>query len=85
MRILIAEDDAASLLILQAAVEQLGHECLTADDGLKAWAFLETSAVDVVISDWMMPGLDGIELCRRVMPLARSAEPLRLSKAVFAA
>ncbi len=71
MRILIAEDDEASLLILQVAVEQLGHECLTADDGLKAWALLETTVVDVVISDWMMPGLEGIELCRRVRAQAR--------------
>lgn len=71
MRILIVEDDAASLLVLQAEIEQLGHECLTADDGLQAWELLQTAAVDVVVSDWMMPRLDGIELCRRVRAQSR--------------
>ncbi len=37
MRILIAEDDAVSRMILRRAVEQLGHECLAADDGTEAW------------------------------------------------
>lgn len=66
MRVLIAEDDAASSLILRTAVERLGHTSLAADDGVKAWEILQATAVDVVISDWMMPGLTGIELCRRV-------------------
>lgn len=72
MRILIVEDDAASLLILQAEIEHLGHECMTADDGLEAWELLQSAAIDVVISDWMMPKLDGIELCRRVRAQPRA-------------
>lgn len=67
MRVLLAEDDAVSLLILRRAVEKLGHECLTAEDGEKAWQmYQETPEIDVVISDWMMPGIDGLDLCRRV-------------------
>ena len=66
MRILIAEDDAVSRLILRRAVEQLGHECLAASTGNQAWeAFSSVEGIDVVISDWMMPGIDGVELCRR--------------------
>jgi two-component system, cell cycle response regulator len=67
LKILIAEDDAVSRKILQRAIEQLGHQCLCASDGNQAWEIFKRSAdLDVVISDWMMPGMDGIELCNRI-------------------
>jgi len=66
MRILIADDDATSRLMLEAIANKLGHECLTATDGSAAWSVLSTSGVDVLLTDWMMPGVDGTELCRRV-------------------
>ena len=67
MKILIAEDDAVSRKILRRAVEKIGHECLAAADGEEAWTlYKENPDLDVIISDWMMPGVDGLELCRRV-------------------
>src|ERR671935_899342 len=66
MNVLIAEDDAVTRLMLQRAVEHQGHACLVAQDGLQAWQLFQAHRVDVVISDWMMPLVDGIELCRRV-------------------
>lgn len=67
MRILIAEDDAVSRTILRRSVEKFGHECLVAEDGERAWELFQgTPEVEVIISDWMMPGIDGPELCRRV-------------------
>lgn len=66
MRILLAEDSAASRFLLQRAVEELGHECLVAEDGQQAWDAYKESLPEVVISDWMMPGLDGDELCRLI-------------------
>jgi two-component system chemotaxis response regulator CheY len=66
MRVLIAEDSAMGRLPLQRAVEMLGHTCLVATDGLSAWELFERDSPDVVISDWMMPGLEGPELCRRI-------------------
>ncbi len=67
MRVLIAEDEPVPRLILQSALEKFGHECLVAEDGLKAWEiFQNTREVDVVISDWIMPSVDGLELCRRI-------------------
>ena len=64
---MIAEDDAISRVILQKSVEKFGHECLVPEDGEKAWKlFQNTPEVNVVISDWMMPGIDGPEFCRRV-------------------
>ncbi len=72
MRVLIADDEATSLLILQSTLEDLGHAYTTATDGLQAWELLQTTAVDVVISDWVMPGIDGIELCRRLRAQPRA-------------
>ncbi len=67
MRVLIAEDDAVSRMILRRSVERLGHECLAAGDGVIALElYRNTPDIDLVISDWMMPGVDGLELCRLV-------------------
>ena len=72
MRILIAEDDTVSRTILRRAVEKIGHECLASADGEEAWSlYKENPDLDVIISDWMMPGVDGLELCRRVRNLDR--------------
>ena len=74
MRVLVAEDDAVSRIILRRAVEKFGHECLVAEDGERAWeTYLGGPDVDVVISDWMMPGIDGLELCRRIRGDGREA------------
>ena len=74
MKILLVEDDATSLLLLQAIVEHLGHECLVTNDGIDAWALLQSTSVEVVISDWMMPGLSGLQLCRHIRSDSRLAE-----------
>jgi len=66
MRILIADDDVTCRLVLQKTVEKLGHECVATTDGAEAWREFQTAPFDVVITDWMMPGLAGPELCRRV-------------------
>jgi len=66
VRVLIAEDGIAARLILEQAVLSLGHECLVAADGTEAWGLFQAQGADVVISDWGMPGIDGLELCRRV-------------------
>jgi diguanylate cyclase (GGDEF)-like protein len=66
MRVLAVDDDATTLQIVAAVVRAAGHECVTADDGNVAWEILSTSGADVLISDWRMPGVDGLELCRRI-------------------
>jgi diguanylate cyclase (GGDEF)-like protein len=66
MRILIADDDVTSRLLLEAIVTKLGHVCLVADDGATAWEQLSRGRIDVLLTDWKMPGIDGPELCRRV-------------------
>ncbi len=66
MKILVADDDMVSRLMLQAAVEGVGHECVVAEDGDQAWALFLECSPQVLITDRMMPGLDGLELCRRI-------------------
>jgi phosphoserine phosphatase RsbU/P len=66
MKILLADDSATSRHMAQRAVEALGHECRVTKDGLEAWTALQDFDAEVVISDWVMPEMDGEELCRRV-------------------
>jgi DNA-binding response OmpR family regulator len=66
MKILVVEDDPIATAVLQALLMQLGHEVETAADGKEAWLQFLAAPRRVVISDWMMPGMDGLELCRRI-------------------
>ena len=66
MKILIAEDDPVSVKILQFTLQHYGHEVVTASDGAQAWEAFDRDPVRVIVSDWMMPGLDGLELCQKV-------------------
>lgn len=69
MHILIAEDDPLSRLLLRKAVERLGHRVSSAADGAEALHAYQDERPDVIISDWMMPELEGPEFCRRVRDL----------------
>ncbi|MDJ0522084.1 MAG: response regulator [Planctomycetota bacterium] len=73
MRILIADDQVIARRILEEAVGDLGHEVTVVCDGREAWDQLTATRYDVVISDWVMPRIDGIELCRRIR--GRKGEP----------
>ena len=66
MKILIAEDDPVSLKVLQLSLENAGHSVISAVDGDAAWAVFQSDPIRIIISDWMMPGTDGIELCKRI-------------------
>ena len=66
MKILIAEDDPVACAVLRQALRRLGHETVEAGDGAEALRMLEAEPVRVIVSDWMMPALDGLGLCRAV-------------------
>lgn len=66
MRILIAEDDFVSEKILQLTLEREGHEVVVARNGTEAWEAFDKEPVRVVVSDWMMPGLDGLEFVQKI-------------------
>ena len=65
MRILIAEDDATTLLLLEKTLEQWGYQIETATDGLQALQILEQNPPEMAILDWMMPYVSGVDVCRR--------------------
>jgi phosphoserine phosphatase RsbU/P len=76
MRILIAEDDATSRLVLVTVLKKWGHEVVVTCDGDQAWEALQAEDVPALaILDRMMPGVDGTELCKRARELDR-ANPL---------
>jgi diguanylate cyclase (GGDEF)-like protein len=66
MKILIAEDQPVAALHLRRTLEKMGHEAEVAPDGEAAWQRVRDGDVPLLISDWMMPRLDGLELCRRI-------------------
>lgn len=66
MRILIVDDNAISLEALRVALRAAGHDVQSAENGREALDIIRGGEHRLVISDWMMPEMDGIELCRRV-------------------
>jgi CheY-like chemotaxis protein len=72
MKVLVVDNDPLSRLVVQTAVERLGHEPTAAEAGEAAWRCFNHDKPDVLITDLMMPKLDGLELCRRVRADARS-------------
>jgi two-component system, cell cycle sensor histidine kinase and response regulator CckA len=66
MKVLIADDNDASCKLLRALLEADGHAVIVAVDGRKALELLELHPVDAIISDLLMPNLDGFRLCREI-------------------
>ncbi|HUR56322.1 MAG TPA: response regulator [Opitutaceae bacterium] len=66
MKILTVEDDAVARAVLKQALKRLGHDVVEAVDGESAWALMQEEPVRVVVSDWIMPRADGLDLCRRI-------------------
>jgi len=66
MDILVVDDDRISALKLRSLLERLGHGVAVTRDGVEGWGQIGERAPGLVISDWMMPGMDGPELCRRI-------------------
>lgn len=66
MEVLVAEDNRVTQNILKKILEQVGHEVITAKDGQEAWDLLQKNGVRMVVTDWMMPRMDGLTLCRKI-------------------
>jgi sigma-B regulation protein RsbU (phosphoserine phosphatase) len=64
VKILIVEDDGVARAVLKQALKRLGHDVVEAVDGESAWALLQDEPVRVIVSDWIMPKADGLDLCR---------------------
>jgi len=76
MKILIADDDLTSRVVLAQVLKHLGHEVVETEDGEQAWEALQApDAPRLAILDWVMPGLEGPELARRVRSLQQERSP----------
>jgi CheY-like chemotaxis protein len=64
--VLLVEDDPALRRYLEVVLQRAGHSILSAGDGLEAMKVLLNERVDVIVTDALMPNLDGYELCRFV-------------------
>lgn len=64
MRILIVEDEVGILQFLQQGLEEEGYTIITASDGEKALELLTNESFDLVLLDWMLPKLTGLEVCK---------------------
>ena len=66
MNILIAEDDPVSRCFLEVTLTKWGYEVIPTCDGNQAWEAFQRETPIIAILDWMMPGIDGAEVCRRI-------------------
>lgn len=66
LRVLVVDDDPSSLGVVTSLVAGLGHECTATSDGVEAWYLQRREPFDVVITDWVMPRMSGLDLCRRI-------------------
>jgi sigma-B regulation protein RsbU (phosphoserine phosphatase) len=73
MKVLLADDDDASRRLLTSQVVELGFEAIQAADGEEAWEAFLVHRPEIVLTDWSMPRLDGLGLCRRVRELGEGA------------
>jgi phosphoserine phosphatase RsbU/P len=76
MKILIAEDDPISRRLLETALKKWSYEVEVVHDGAQAWELLQRDdAAPLAILDWMMPYVDGREVCRRARSHPRTPPP----------
>lgn len=66
MDILIAEDEFVSRNLLQKMIQTIGYQAVVAENGLEAWELFQKNSVKMLITDWMMPKMDGLELCNKI-------------------
>ncbi len=66
MNVLAVDDDRIALKLIKSSLQKWGHSVYTATNGSEAWDTVISTSVDIVISDWQMPGMDGLELCSKI-------------------
>ena len=74
MEVILADDTALTRRLLQATLEQRGHTVLAVANGAEAWRAFEQSRPPLIVLDWQMPELDGVEVCRRIRASSASRD-----------
>jgi len=73
LRVLVGEDDPVSRRLLETVLQKWGYEVIGCSDGLQAWSQLQIpEAPKLAILDWMMPAMDGLDICRKVREIPQS-------------
>lgn len=73
MKVLVVDDSAMQRRILSLSLQRWGYDVLEAENGLAALAVCHSDPPDIVLSDWMMPEMNGIEFCRKFRALPRES------------
>ncbi len=66
MKILVVDDDIVSQVLLTEQLQDLGHDVSVASDGKEGWSIYRAKNPRIVVTDWMMPNVDGLELTRMI-------------------
>ncbi len=66
MKVLVADDNAQNRYLLEQLLARNGHHCIAAASGTSALALLREGRFDAIVSDILMPGMDGFQLCREI-------------------
>jgi len=66
MKVLVADDDFITRAIIEKHLKWWGYDVLIAENGEDAWQILQQDGVCLAVLDWMMPEMEGVELCRRI-------------------
>jgi Response regulators consisting of a CheY-like receiver domain and a winged-helix DNA-binding domain len=69
MKIMVADDDPIIRMIVSAGMKALGHQVFAYETGLEAWTAFQQSPSQIIITDWAMPAMDGIQLTEAVRTL----------------
>ncbi len=69
MKTLLVEDDPTTRYLLESILEGRGYEVRSVGDAEAAWPLCEQSAYPLIMLDWLLPGMDGLELCRKIRRL----------------
>lgn len=74
LQVLVAEDDPVTARAIYASLQEWGFQPILARNGDEAWELIQKEDVHLAIIDWMMPGLSGLELCRRIREKTQDEE-----------
>lgn len=66
MKVLVADDSLTMRAVLQQLLDRQGYQVVAAHDGIAAWDSLTKGDIRLAILDWMMPGMDGVDICRKL-------------------
>jgi len=66
LKVMVVEDDLVSRRILETSLEKNGYNVVIANNGLQAWELFDKDPLRLIVSDWMMPEMDGLALCKRI-------------------